>query len=287
MAMTRTAAVVACLLAPALLRAADEAKPVLSAEDHTCKPDGVPLLILGSFHMDSSGQDTWNPESDDPQGPKKQKEIAAVLDRLATFRPTKLAIEAPLTATTWPDRYLKYRAGEYELGKNEIEQIGFRLAKRLGHTAVFPVDFSMWMDGRVPAEIGTPKPRPVSKDKAPAAEAAPEPPAFVKQMMKVIKEGTLGEALRLVNREDSVRHDQQFYVEGLRPDPYSNALYGNTDPVANWYKRNLRIFTNVYRIAEPGDRVLLLIGSGHNAILRRLAIDSGDFCLVDTLAYLP
>ena len=105
--------------------------------------------------------------------------------------------------------------------------------------------------------------------------------------MKVIKEGTVGEALRFMNREESVRQGQQLYVEGLKPDPYSNALYGNTDPVANWYKRNLRIFTNVYRIAEPGDRILLLIGSGHNAILRQLAIDSGDFCLVDTLAYLP
>ena len=37
----------------------------------------------------------------------------------------------------------------------------------------------------------------------------------------------------------------------------------------------------------PGIHKVLLIGSGHNAILRRLAIDSGDFCLVDTLAYLP
>jgi hypothetical protein len=70
-------------------------------------------------------------------------------------------------------------------------------------------------------------------------------------------------------------------VAGLRPDPESDALYGTTDPIANWYKRNLRMFTNVYRIAEPRERILLVVGSGHGAILRRLATDAPDVCLVD------
>ncbi len=287
--MKRVVALAVLALAPSVLGAAEvETKPVPSPDDHTCKAGGLPLLVLGTFHMDSSGQDTWNPESDDPRGISKQKEIAAVLDRLVRFQPTRIAIEAPFKGSHWPEQYLKYRAGEYELGKNEIEQIGFRLAKRLGHAAVYPVDFSMWMDGRIPAEIGDPKPRPASPEARPAAGSpAPEPPEIYKRVMKVIKEGTVAEALRFLNSEETMRQDHQLYIEGLKPDPYSNALYGSTDPVANWYKRNLRIFTNVYRMAEPGDRILLLIGSGHATILRRLAIDSGDFCLVDTLAYLP
>lgn len=71
-----------------------------------------------------------------------------------------------------------------------------------------------------------------------------------------------------------------------RPDPDSDALYGTTDPIANWYKRNLRMFTNLYRLAQPRERILLVVGAGHGAILRRLAIDAPDVCLVDTMRVL-
>jgi hypothetical protein len=55
----------------------------------------------------------------------------------------------------------------------------------------------------------------------------------------------------------------------------SPAIYVRADLVTNWYKRNLRILTNLNRVTEVGkDRVLLLIGSGHLAILRQLANDS-------------
>ena len=147
----------------------------------------------------------------------------------------------------------------------------------------------MWMDGRVPAEIGVAKPRPAP---SPAATETPAPPpsipAIFKEKAALISEGKASvlEILRHANSERVMREDHATYIKGLRPDPYSNELYGTTNPVTNWYKRNLRIFTNLYRISEPGDRILLLIGSGHLSILRRLAIDAPDVCLVDAEAYL-
>ena len=45
--------------------------------------------------------------------------------------------------------------------------------------------------------------------------------------------------------------------------------------VANWYKRNLRIFANINRITEPGrDRVLVIIGAGHLKLLKEFAAHS-------------
>jgi hypothetical protein len=65
------------------------------------------------------------------------------------------------------------------------------------------------------------------------------------------------------------------------------AIYQRTDLVTNWYKRNLRIFTNLNRITEFGkDRVLLIIGTGHLKILKDLARDALYYCLADTEAYL-
>lgn len=245
-----------------------------------CGPEDAQLLVLGTYHMAPSGQDTWNAEVDDVRSPRRQQEIAAVLDRLARFQPTRVAIEGAYVGSPWPERYRSFLKDEYVLGANEIEQVAFRLARRLGHADVYPIDFPMWMDGRVPAEIGKPKPRPAPSPAAPPPTVQ-EPPAHVRETQALLRSGTVLDVLRHVNSERYVREDHASYVAMLRPDPDSDALYGTTDPIANWYKRNLRMFTNLYRLAEPRERILLVVGSGHGAILRRLAIDAPDVCLVD------
>jgi hypothetical protein len=284
--MSRRIALALCGLLALPARAQRPPVVHVSAADPMNKPAAVPLMVLGSFHMENPGQDAYNFEVRDILGPRKQREIGDVLDRLETFRPTKILIESAFKGSQAPANYARYLAGDFALTPNEIHQIGFALARRLGHKTVYPADFPMWMDGRVPAEIGEPRPRPATS----GATAAPREPAKLPERLQVLsrtlEQGTVLEALRHVNSPAYVREDHATYIEGLAPDPFSSELYGSTNLIANWYKRNLRIFTNVYRAAEPGDRLLLLIGSGHLEILKRLAIDSGDFVLVDTEPYL-
>jgi hypothetical protein len=270
------------------LPAAAQHPPVVhpSPADPLNKPTAVPLMVLGAFHMENPGQDAFNFEVRDILGPRKQREIAELLDRLETFRPTKILIESAYKGSQAPAAYEKYLAGAFRLTPNEIHQIGFARAKRLGHKTVYPVDYPMWMDGRVPAEIGDPKPRPPVPGPPPPPPEPPRLPERLQVLARLLERGTVLDALRFVNSPAYIREDHATYIEGLAPDPFSTELYGNTNLVTNWYKRNLRIFTNIYRIAEPGDRILLLIGSGHLEILNRLAIDSGDFTLVDTGPYL-
>ena len=270
------------MLLTALLLAGTVAGSAVPRSPHesACGPDDTQLLVLGTYHMAPSGQDRFNAEVDDVRSPRRQQEVAAVQERLARYAPTRIAIEGAFVGSPWPERYRSYLKDEYALGANEIEQIAFRLARTLGHAEVYPIDFQMWMDGRVPAEIGKPRPKPAP---SPTATPAPahEPPAHVREMQTLIRSGTVLDVLRFVNTDRYLREDHAGYVAGLRPDPDSDALYGTTDPIANWYKRNLRMFTNIYRIAEPRERILLLVGAGHGAILRRLAIDAPDVCLVD------
>jgi pheromone shutdown protein TraB len=57
--------------------------------------------------------------------------------------------------------------------------------------------------------------------------------------------------------------------------------------VANWYKRNLRIFANINRITEPGkDRILVIIGAGHLKLLKEFAGDAPYFDEVDAESFL-
>jgi Family of unknown function (DUF5694) len=46
--------------------------------------------------------------------------------------------------------------------------------------------------------------------------------------------------------------------------------WAGADLVAEWVRRNLRIYTNVVRLADsPNERILVIFGAGHLGWLRR------------------
>src|SRR5712692_2366100 len=93
-------------------------------------PVRAEVLVLGVYHMSNPGHDIFNMKADDVLAPKRQAEIAQLIEVLKRFRPTKVAVEAEGDGS--PKRYAEYLAGKHELTRNEIEQLGFRLAKELG-----------------------------------------------------------------------------------------------------------------------------------------------------------
>lgn len=233
--------------------------------------------------MSNPGLDSVNLQADDVLSPKRQEEIADVVERLARFAPTKIAIEAPYRDPWSTAAYAKYLQGQYSLGRNETEQIAFRLGKRLGLPAISPVDYPMFMSGLTPGEIEDPPPSAESKRRD--IGAAQEKP--LSEEDKLLRASTVREYLLHLNEESLIRKGQAQYLNMLLPNRSSSVIYARTDLVTNWYKRNLRILTNLNRVTEIGkDHVLLVIGSGHLAILRQLAKDSDYYCLADPAEYL-
>ena len=95
---------------------------------------GTPqLLILGSPHFGNHNRDIANAHVEDVRTSERQREIEAVVARLAAFRPTHVAVEWPADQQARLDqRYVDYLAGRYVLASDEVDQIGLRLAARLG-----------------------------------------------------------------------------------------------------------------------------------------------------------
>ena len=247
----------------------------------SCGPNRVPLLILGTYHMANPGLDTHNLDADDVLAPRRQKELEELSAKLTRFAPTKIAIEGEYRDTVWTGRYAKFREGSHQLGHNEIEQVGFRLAKALGHKDVYPVDFPMMMSGLLYSEIDFS----LGKKKEAKSDAPKTPPVLTEED-RILRESTVAQYLVRMNSPERVSRSNQPYMEMLKAND-NPVIYQNADSVANWYKRNLRIFANVNRITDfSKDRVLLLIGAGHLPILRQFAADSPQFCLVDPIPYL-
>jgi hypothetical protein len=68
--------------------------------------------------MGNPGRDIFNTKADDVLAPKRQAEIRELLDVLARFRPTKIAVEANSNSPKIK-QYQDYLAGKYELGRDE------------------------------------------------------------------------------------------------------------------------------------------------------------------------
>ena len=110
----------------------------------------VQVMVLGTYHFGNPGLDLQNMRADDVLQPKRQAEVAAVMDGLARFRPTRVAVEVvadSLPGAALP-KYRRYRAGEGRDDRNEISQIGYRLADRAGLADVQGID----VDGDFPYE---------------------------------------------------------------------------------------------------------------------------------------
>src|SRR5688572_23012459 len=105
---------------------------IVPAAAQTPAPARAEILVLGTYHMNNPGRDIYNSKVDDVLAPKRQAEMAQLIEVLERFQPTKIAVERNAGDERIKKDYAAYLAGTHELTRNEIEQVGFRLAKKLG-----------------------------------------------------------------------------------------------------------------------------------------------------------
>jgi hypothetical protein len=215
------------------------------------------VLVLGVYHMSNPGHDIFNMQADDVLAAKRQQEIAQLIEVLKRFRPTKIAIEADVWSQRVGRQYSDYVAGKYELSRNEIDQIGYRLAKELGHKTVYPVD----VDGEFPFQRVVNYAKASGRSKELDAMMA-EIGGMVKAQNEYLVSHTVLETLLYMNSDDKVAADVGFY--------YREAHFGEpgdwagADLLSDWFRRNIRIYSNVVRLADsPNERVLVIFGAGH------------------------
>ena len=253
---TTTAALVLCAFSP-MPAGARQSPPASAAGTGRAE-----VLVLGVYHMANPGRDLFNTQADDVLAPKRQAEIAQLIEVLRRFRPTRIAVEAAVRDNRIPSRYQNYVAGTHELSRNEVEQIGFRLAKELGHETVYPVD----ADGEFPF------PRLVDYAKAHGRSGEldtllAEIGETVKAQSAYLASHTVLETLLYMNADEKVAEDVGFYYrEAHFGEPWN---WAGPDLLADWFRRNIRIYSNIVRIADdPGERVLVIVGAGHLGWLR-------------------
>jgi hypothetical protein len=234
--------------------------PGVSMAQSDTRPE---IFVLGTYHMASPGHDVHNMKIDDVMAAKRQQEIAQLVEVLKRFRPTKIAIEAGVGNKRVAQQYADYLAGKYTLSPNEIDQIGYRLARELGHEAVYPVD----EDGDFPflrvVNYAKANGRKAKFDTREAGTAA-----RVAAQGNFLRSHTVLETLQYMNSDSAVAKDVASYFAFV---PYGEPFeYAGPDLLASWYQRNIRIYHNIVALIDsPGARILVIYGVGHLGWLRQ------------------
>src|SRR5437879_8074508 len=74
------------------------------------------LVVLGTYHMGTPGNNVVNGKVDDVSSPERQKQMMQLVERLKKFKPTKIVVECDLEddAKT-KEIYEQYLSGSYQL----------------------------------------------------------------------------------------------------------------------------------------------------------------------------
>lgn len=249
------------------------------------------VLTLGTFHFNFPNRDVAKINKDDQIDvlePKYQKEIELLVEKLAKFNPTRIAIEVdPCYQSKYDSLYIAYLDGNYALSRNEDEQIGFRLAKKLNLSHLDCVNEWEFHYDYLTKTLTDPK----EKEKF-LNYFYDNPDRDLKQSSntdnRLFKTDGIIAELKRINSESFLTRDLGDYLLGIfKYETQDNPNFGVDFTTGWWFNRNLKIFRNIQRLnAKQDDRILVIYGSGHMDLLNIFFKSSPEFELLDVNDFL-
>lgn len=249
--------------------------------NHFFPKERASVLVVGTFHFDYPNMDVIKTEDknkiDVLKEPKKQ-EVTELVDYIKKFKPNKIAIEAN---PNWKasEKLKKYKNGEYRDKRDERYQIGMRIATELKLDTIYSIDAgsfvqdlekldSLYIDNLF-KDFDFKTDDPIDE--------------YYKKTFEydetLVAKMNLLEYIKRMNSEEYHRLDYGNYLIGdFKLDDHRGA-----DILSVWwYSRNLRIFRKIQQITtSKNDRILIIIGNGHAAILRQLLECSPEYNFVE------
>lgn len=262
------------------------ADPNLFIGEHKTK-----AMVLGVFHFQTSQSDSYKKKFPfDILDKRRQSELDTLLDKIAKYKPTKILVEwnrikMDSITNSWFQEYLNDKT-DLSDKRNEVFQIGFKLAKKLNHNSIYCSDASApWFGAELDWDNYDEESYMQSRGQYEKASRYNYEPFYeLHDSLKTVQ--SLTEHLRMLNDPMDRLKDHQRYLTDIIEGAGDNYL--GADNTGRQYRRNLRIFANAYDLTDfdNEERLLLIYGSGHVWQLRQLFTDSPDFKYVEVNDYL-
>ncbi len=242
----------------------------------------IEVLIVGTYHFDQES-------NYDELDANNQRQLEKLMTRLQKFDATRVFVEKdPKYDSIYNQGYQDYlESDDFITDKeNEVFQLGFRMAKRLGHDSIYLFDNKPPFVGSLENFAFA------SFDKYMDSVDVKFNMKHFDQINKVYRHNDsvmntldLYDNMKRLNSTDIANYDiSRMHMLEVRFG--TNTEWLGADWLGRWYQRNIRMMMHVLKKSEPNDKVLLFVGSNHKWILEQLMNNTPDFKVVNAYDFL-
>jgi len=264
----------------------------------------IKVYLVGTFHFNASDGDVIKGTKVDMSTPVLQRELDELVGKLQKTQATKVFVEWMQDRQRFVDStYALYRKGQREVGtqrqnNNEVVQVGYRLAKRLNLPRVYCADADGIYDYGATQQYAKTHGQEVILNNMYTDKPQPDSlGSLIEARQKAIR-AAMGPATKY-SGETLLTHFKRMNIERSdrgNMDAYALHLarvgggdnYAGADLAGEFYKRNVRIYTNLLRAVDVqhDKAIVLIIGQGHVAFLKSILQYNSLFEVADVLPIL-
>jgi len=222
-------------------------------ETEISNKDRIRVLNFGSVHL--SGSTDAHSSISDINNPKVKADIKKIVDRLVKFNPTIICVEIPPESTEFiNETYQKYKIDQSNRinYSEEVNVIGLEVARLSGTKKIYGIDNPIGFDYPSLVEM---------------ANKNYSDSLYVQNIMDSYENINKKPLLEQFNEINTAKYKMEtFDLYNFLATMHNKDNFEGSDIIAEFYKRNLRMYTNFSDIPlTKNDRVLIIMGATHTA----------------------
>ncbi|MDG4951146.1 DUF5694 domain-containing protein [Weeksellaceae bacterium KMM 9724] len=252
-----------CLLIALLILSCQNDDKYVSSYNETNiewnKSEKIKVLNFGTFHFGYTPDK--NKTEFDENNQNNQKQAHEIAQLLSDFKPTVIIVETvPSYNLELQEIFKQYKMNPTMEFKNinEIQLIAFEVGRLSESKRIYGIDHQLGYNYMIGDEIKNNDIDSVTYNYFKSSAEA----------YNQIENMSLKKALTLMNTNDYLNWNINVNADILTYVGKNSGHHG-ADEASEFYKRNLRMFSNLNRIPlSEDDRVFILMGAGHTAFFR-------------------
>lgn len=267
---------------------------VLFQISSTSAQEKVKVILLGTYHFNNPGNDMIKSADRNILSKENQKDLDEIVNKIngSVYKPDQIFVESNFNEKKeLNSNYQLYLKDEYHkftetikkerlkrfYTEGETFQLGYRLAKKLKHQELYPIDSLIEM--RFDILLKEVNANPNLKKKFEELKTSLSDDCLAKN--------NLSNVFLCINEKSNLDNNIGFYISFANQLMIGGDYFGSTF-VTDWYKRNLIMYANIQNQIKPDTKsIFVLVGSGHAAIFRNFFEVDQNFELVDLTKILP
>lgn len=250
----------------------------------------INVILLGTYHFNNPGNDEIKTIEKNILTAENQKGLEQITNSIVSkYKPDQIFVESSYhekdILNNQYQYYLNNAFDKYtDTIKNERKrkffkegetfQLAFRLAKKAKNIEIFPIDSLMEMRfDLLNKEVNSNNEIKIILDNKMANLSMATNKCMEKKALK--------DTFICLNEEEYLTENQGIYLSTINRLNSNNNYFGS-NLVADWYKRNLIMYSNLQnQLKSESKNIFVLVGIGHAAMLKDFFKNDDNFNLID------